>query len=110
MIGPKPGSRPGCVIVDGPEPGELWWLQDLDFWTAGALNGRVGDGLSDETCILPGGVIRGRVWRWVIVAAVAVADERPGEELRGSTADNREGSGILQTGMDVERELLGELE
>lgn len=63
MVGPRPGSRPECVIVDGPGLGELWLPQDLDFWTAGALNGRVGDGLSDETCILPGGVIRGRVWR-----------------------------------------------
>jgi hypothetical protein len=42
--------------------------------------------------------------------AVAVADERPGEELRGSTADNPEGFGILQAGLDVEREILGELE
>lgn len=106
MVGPKPGSRPGCVIVDGP--GELWSLQDLDFWTAGALNGRVGDGRSEETCILPGGVILGRVWRLVMV--IAVADGRPGEELRGSTADNREGFGILQAGLDVEREILGELE
>jgi hypothetical protein len=40
---------------------------------------------------------------------VAVADERPGEELRGSTADNRKEFGILQAGLDVERELLGEL-
>jgi hypothetical protein len=106
MVGPRPGSRPACVIVDGPGPGELWSLQDLDFWTAGALNGRVGDGLSDETCILPGGVIRGGVWRWVIVA---VADERPGKVLRGSTADNREGFGVLQAGLDAEREILGEL-
>ena len=106
MVGPKPDSRPGCVIVDGP--GELWLLQDLDFWTAGAPNGRVGDGLSDETCILPGGVILGRVWR--LVTVVAVADGRPGEGLRGSTADNREGFGILQAGLDVEREILGELE
>jgi hypothetical protein len=30
-VGPKPGSRLGCIIVDGPGPGELWWLQDLDF-------------------------------------------------------------------------------
>jgi hypothetical protein len=108
MVGPRPGSRPGCVIVDGPGPGELWLLQDLDFWTAGALNGRVGDGLSDETCKLPGVVIRGRVWRWVMV--VAIADERPGEELGCSTADNREGFGILQAGSDVERDTLGELE
>lgn len=41
---------------------------------------------------------------------VDVSDERPGEELRGSTADNREGFGILQAGLDVEREPLGELE
>jgi hypothetical protein len=41
---------------------------------------------------------------------VVVADERPGEELRGSTADNREGFGLLQAGLDVEREILGELE
>ena len=41
---------------------------------------------------------------------VAVANERPGEDLRGSTADNRGGFGILQVGLDVEREPLGEFE
>ena len=46
----------------------------------------------------------------VVSVSVAVADERLGEELRGSTADNREGFGILQAGLDVERELLGGLE
>lgn len=46
------------------------------------------------------------VWPW----AVATADERPGEELEGSAADNNEGFGILQAGVDVERELLGMLE
>jgi hypothetical protein len=45
-----------------------------------------------------------------MVIAVAVADEQPGGELRGSTVDDREGFGILQAGLDVEHELLGELE
>ena len=102
MTGPKPGSRLGCIVVDGPRPGELWLLQDLDFWTAGALNGWTGD-FSDDACILPGGVIR---WPW----AEARAGERMGEELGGSAVDNSEGFGILQAGVDVERELLGELE
>ena len=35
MTGSKPG-RPGCVVVDGPGPRELWLLQDLNYWTAGA--------------------------------------------------------------------------
>lgn len=89
MTGPKMGRPPRCV----DELGELCVLQD--FCIVGADKDSAGDLFSD-TRVFPGGV-RAGVWPFAT---------RPGEELEGSTGCE----GVLQTGVDKARELLGELE